>query len=47
MGSEGYLINEFIVARTNQRDDEWGGAYENRIRFADRDRASHARTGRT
>ncbi|MBC3862760.1 NADPH-dependent 2,4-dienoyl-CoA reductase [Undibacterium jejuense] len=33
MGSEGYLINEFIAARTNQRDDEWGGEYENRIRF--------------
>ncbi|MBC3871005.1 NADPH-dependent 2,4-dienoyl-CoA reductase [Undibacterium oligocarboniphilum] len=33
MGSEGYLINEFIAARTNQRDDEWGGVYENRIRF--------------
>ncbi len=33
MGSEGYLINEFIAARTNQRDDEWGGSYENRIRF--------------
>lgn len=33
MGSEGYLINEFIVARTNHRDDEWGGSYENRIRF--------------
>ncbi len=33
MGSEGYLINEFIAARTNQRDDEWGGAYENRMRF--------------
>ena len=33
MGSEGYLINEFIAARTNQRDDEWGGPYENRIRF--------------
>lgn len=33
MGSEGYLINEFIVARTNQRDDEWGGSYANRIRF--------------
>ena len=33
MGSEGYLINEFIAARTNQRDDEWGGAYENRIRL--------------
>ena len=33
MGSEGYLINEFIAARTNQREDEWGGAYERRIRF--------------
>ena len=33
MGSEGYLINEFIAARTNQRDDEWGGSYENRMRF--------------
>ena len=33
MGSEGYLINEFIAARTNQRDDAWGGSYENRIRF--------------
>ncbi len=33
MGSEGYLINEFIAAQTNQRDDEWGGSYANRIRF--------------
>ncbi|MBN3789742.1 NADPH-dependent 2,4-dienoyl-CoA reductase [Burkholderia sp. Ac-20353] len=33
MGSEGYLINEFIAARTNQRTDRWGGEYENRIRF--------------
>ena len=33
MGSEGYLINEFIATQTNQRDDEWGGTYENRIRF--------------
>jgi 2,4-dienoyl-CoA reductase (NADPH2) len=33
MGSEGYLINQFIVAHTNQRTDEWGGTYENRIRF--------------
>ncbi|ANF81880.1 NADPH-dependent 2,4-dienoyl-CoA reductase [Acinetobacter sp. NCu2D-2] len=33
MGSEGYLINEFIAARTNHRDDEYGGSYENRIRF--------------
>jgi 2,4-dienoyl-CoA reductase (NADPH2) len=33
MGSEGYLLNEFIAARTNHRDDEWGGSYANRIRF--------------
>ncbi|MET8684777.1 NADPH-dependent 2,4-dienoyl-CoA reductase [Streptomyces sp. NPDC004732] len=33
MGSEGYLINEFIAAPTNQRTDRWGGSYENRIRF--------------
>lgn len=33
MGSEGYLINQFIVSRTNKRSDEWGGSYENRIRF--------------
>lgn len=34
MGSEGYLINEFIATRTNHRTDAWGGPYENRIRFA-------------
>lgn len=34
MGSEGYLINQFIVKATNKRTDEWGGCYENRIRFA-------------
>ncbi|WP_327682346.1 NADPH-dependent 2,4-dienoyl-CoA reductase [Kitasatospora sp. NBC_00458] len=33
MGSEGYLINEFIAAATNHREDEWGGPYENRMRF--------------
>ncbi len=33
MGSEGYLINQFIAERTNRRTDEWGGSYENRIRF--------------
>jgi 2,4-dienoyl-CoA reductase (NADPH2) len=33
MGSEGYLINEFTAAVTNRRDDEFGGSFENRIRF--------------
>jgi 2,4-dienoyl-CoA reductase (NADPH2) len=33
MGSEGYLINQFIVRHTNHRTDQWGGSYENRIRF--------------
>lgn len=33
MGSEGYLINQFIVTRTNKRSDSWGGAYENRMRL--------------
>lgn len=34
MGSEGYLINQFLVAHTNQRDDDWGGDVERRQRFA-------------
>ena len=34
MGSEGYLINQFIVSRTNKRTDEWGGTFENRIKLA-------------
>jgi 2,4-dienoyl-CoA reductase (NADPH2) len=33
MGSEGYFLNQFIAKRTNQRDDDWGGSYENRIRL--------------
>jgi len=33
MGSEGYLINQFIVAKTNKRTDKWGGEYRNRIQF--------------
>ena len=33
MGSEGYLINQFLVKRTNQRSDEWGGEYTNRMKF--------------
>ncbi len=34
MGSEGYLINQFICQRTNQRQDEWGGSFANRCRLA-------------
>ncbi len=34
MGSEGYLINQFIAPKTNLRDDEWGGSFDNRARFA-------------
>ncbi|UYG09669.1 NADPH-dependent 2,4-dienoyl-CoA reductase [Halomonas sp. M4R1S46] len=33
MGSEGYLINQFVCRRTNHRQDAWGGAFDNRIRF--------------
>ncbi|HVP65707.1 MAG TPA: NADPH-dependent 2,4-dienoyl-CoA reductase [Anaeromyxobacteraceae bacterium] len=33
MGSEGYLINQFVAARTNRRTDAWGGSFERRIRF--------------
>ncbi|MDO8598274.1 MAG: NADPH-dependent 2,4-dienoyl-CoA reductase [Sulfuricaulis sp.] len=33
MGSEGYLINQFVAPHTNHRADRWGGAFENRIRF--------------
>jgi 2,4-dienoyl-CoA reductase (NADPH2) len=34
MGSEGYLINQFLVRHTNKRTDRWGGSYENRMRLA-------------
>ncbi len=34
MGSEGYLINQFLVKKTNKRDDKWGSDYDNRTRFA-------------
>jgi 2,4-dienoyl-CoA reductase (NADPH2) len=34
MGSEGYLINQFLVERVNRRTDEWGGSPQNRRRFA-------------
>src|SRR4029453_2111408 len=33
MGSEGYLINQFVAPMTNLRDDDWGGTFVNRIRF--------------
>ena len=33
MGSEGYFINQFLVTHTNQRSDDWGGSYENRMRL--------------
>jgi len=33
MGSEGYLINQFLVTHTNRRSDDWGGPYENRMRL--------------
>ncbi|MDP2255216.1 MAG: NADPH-dependent 2,4-dienoyl-CoA reductase, partial [Polaromonas sp.] len=34
MGSEGYLINQFLVTHTNRRTDDWGGSYANRMRLA-------------
>ena len=34
MGSEGYLITQFLARRTNRRSDEWGGPLERRMRFA-------------
>jgi 2,4-dienoyl-CoA reductase (NADPH2) len=33
IGSAGYLLSTFLVEKTNQRTDEWGGSYENRMRF--------------
>ena len=47
MGSEGYLINEFTAAVTNHREDDYGGSFENRIRFPlEIVEAIRARTGR-
>ncbi len=34
MGSEGYLLNQFLVAHTNKRTDDWGGSYDNRMRLS-------------
>ncbi len=34
MGSEGYLINQFVAEKTNRRDDQWGGPFSHRSRFA-------------
>ncbi|MBE3638980.1 NADPH-dependent 2,4-dienoyl-CoA reductase [Mangrovicoccus algicola] len=33
MGSEGYFLNQFLAARTNRREDGWGGSHENRMRL--------------
>jgi len=47
MGSEGYLINQFVAPRTNHRDDEWGGSFGNRMRFpVDIVRETRAAVGR-
>jgi 2,4-dienoyl-CoA reductase (NADPH2) len=46
MGSEGYLINEFLAPQTNHREDRWGGSLENRMRFGlEVIRAVRARVG--
>jgi 2,4-dienoyl-CoA reductase (NADPH2) len=48
MGSEGYLINQFLAPQTNHRDDRWGGSLENRMRFGlEVIRAVRAASGRT
>jgi len=47
MGSEGYLINQFIAEKTNKRTDRWGGSFENRMRFpVETVRAVRERVGR-
>ena len=46
MGSEGYLINQFLAARTNDRTDEWGGSASNRMRFPRRGGPPGPRAGR-
>ena len=34
IGSAGYLLSTFLVEKTNQRTDQWGGSFENRMRFS-------------
>ena len=46
MGSEGYLINQFVAPQTNHRDDEWGGSFEQPHPLPGGDRAAHAGGGR-
>jgi 2,4-dienoyl-CoA reductase (NADPH2) len=47
MGSEGYLLNEFLAPRTNRRSDRWGGSFENRARLPlELVRRTRARVGR-
>ena len=46
MGSEGYLLNQFLAPRTNKRTDAWGGTAGEAPPVAGRDRAPHARGGR-
>ena len=46
MGSEGYLINQWMAVRTNQREDDWGGSFEKRMRFpVEIVRQARAKTG--
>ena len=46
MGSEGYLINQFLAPHTNHRTDRWGGSAENRMRFPRRGGAPGPRGAR-
>ena len=46
IGSAGYLLSTFLVEKTNQRTDQWGGSYENRMRFPRRGGAPYSRRGR-
>ena len=46
MGSEGYLLNQFLAPRTNKRKDKWGGTPGESAAFPRRDRAPHPRSRR-